>query len=75
MSDMPIWGKTIKGSFIALLLYAGADIFTSLGHDLMTMTPEDWAKMSWPQVGGYWISQVGSLFILVKAFYSNSSKT
>ena len=74
MSDTTIFGKTFSATVKALMLYVGADICMSLGNELQTMTPEQWAAMSMTQVLGWTLTKVGSVCILVKAFYSNSNK-
>ena len=74
MSDTQIFGKTFSATLKACCLYVGADICMSLGNELQTMTAEQWAAMSLTQVVGWTLTKLGSVFILIKAFYSNSNK-
>lgn len=73
MSDTVILGKTISGSFKACLLYTMADICVSLGQAFFSMEKADWEAMWWMKKMGWGLLQCGSVFILIKAFYSKSS--
>lgn len=73
MSDTQLFGKRISGSFMALCLYVIADACVSLGQELSSMTRDQWQSMWTMQHIGFWLSQVGSTALMVKAFYSGSS--
>jgi hypothetical protein len=73
MSDTVIWGKTIRGTTKAVLLYVTADICISLSQAMAGMGKDQWDAMWWMQKSAFWLSQIGSAALIMKAFYSNSS--
>lgn len=77
MSDTTLTfaGKTtrISGSLKAVLLYVIADACVSLGQAFGAMERADWDSMWALQRVGFFLSQIGSTALIVKAFYSGSS--
>jgi hypothetical protein len=63
----------ISASLKACLLYVIADACVSLGQELSSMDHTTWDKMWSMQRIGFWLSQIGSTALMVKAFYSGSS--
>lgn len=63
----------LTGSFKACLLYVIADACVSLGQEFSSMDQAQWSKMWVMQKLGFWLSQIGSTALMVKAFYSGSS--
>ncbi len=75
MSDTTILGKTVSGSLKACLLYLTADACISLAQAFSGMDQATWDKMWWMQRVGFFLAQIGSTALMVKAFYSGSSPT
>lgn len=74
MSDTTIFGKTVSSTTKAMLLYVIADIVISLSQNMAGMDQAKWEAMWWMQKTAFWLAQIGSAALIVKAFYSNSSK-
>jgi hypothetical protein len=68
-------GRTtrVSGSFVAVILYVVADACVSLGQAFSAMQQADWDSMWALQRVGFFLSQIGSTALIVKAFYSGSS--
>lgn len=73
MNDTTIMGKKVTGSFKAVCLYVVIDGIVSFGQALSSMDQGTWDKMWWMQRTGFWLGQIGSTAVLIKAFYSSSS--
>ena len=63
----------ITSSLKAVILYVIADACVSLGQELSSMDQVQWNKLWAMQKIGFWLSQVGSTALMIKAFYSGSS--
>lgn len=74
MSDTTIFGKTVSSTTKAMLLYVIADIVISLSQNMAGMDQAKWESMWWMQKTAFWLGQIGSAALIMKAFYSNSSK-
>jgi hypothetical protein len=66
-------GKKVTGSFVAVVLYVLIDGIVSFSQALSSMDQSTWDKMWWMQRTGFWLGQVGSTALIVKAFYSGSA--
>ena len=74
MSDTQLFRRiTVTGSFKAMLLYVVADACVSLGQSFTGMDHATWEKQWWLQKVGFFLSQIGSTALMIKAFYSGSS--
>jgi hypothetical protein len=74
MGDTQFFGKNISGTTKAMILYVIADIVISLSQNMAGMDQAKWEAMWWMQKLAFWLAQIGSAALIVKAFYSNSSK-
>ena len=82
MSDTQIFGKQISGAFTAGLIYVAIDITISacqgIGQTLHELDRATWDGMWFAQKLGWILLQaggiLGSAFLTLKAFNSNSSR-
>lgn len=65
---------TLSGPLKACILYVLIDACVSLSQAFMGMDHEAWNKLWWMQKLGFWLAQVGSTGLIIKAFFSNSNK-
>jgi hypothetical protein len=72
MGDTELFGKTVTGTTKAMLLYVTVDIVISCAQAMAGMDQAKWDAMWWMQKTAFWLSQIGSAGLIIKAFYSNS---
>ncbi len=74
MSDTILFGRTVTKTTKAMVLYVIADFVISLSQNMAGMDQAKWEAMWWMQKTAFWLAQLGSAALIIKAFYSNSSK-
>jgi hypothetical protein len=74
MGDTTIMGRRVTGSFISCVLYVVADACVSLGQSFSGMERGDWDAMWALQRVGFFLGQIGSTALIVKAYYSTSNR-
>lgn len=73
MSDTVIFGKIVKSSTKAMLLYVTMTIALSIGQSMYDLKQEDWNTWWWMKRVGWVVILLGNVANTIKAFYSNSS--
>jgi hypothetical protein len=73
MSDTTLFGKTIRGTDKAMLLYVGNAVALAVGGAMMALDQTEWDSWWWMKKIGWTLILLGNVFNTMKAFYSNST--